>query len=45
MLYWNPNYATSDINITAQNTPLQVFEFPFFYQQSLLSNKIIIEDE
>lgn len=45
MLYWNPNYATADINITAQNTPLEVFEFPFFYQQSLLSNKIIIEDE
>lgn len=45
MLYWNPNYSTADINIAAQNIPLQVFEFPFFYQQSLLSNKIIVEDE
>lgn len=45
MLYWNPNYSTADINITAQNTPLQVFEFPFLYQQSLLSNIILVEDE
>jgi DNA-dependent RNA polymerase auxiliary subunit epsilon len=45
LLYWNPNYAANDINITAQNVPLQIFEFPFFYQQSLLSNKIIVENE
>lgn len=45
MIYWNPNYSTVDINVAAQNIPLQVYEFPFFYQQSLITNKIIVEDE
>lgn len=45
VIYWNPNYSTVDINVAAQNIPLEVYEFPFFYQQSLISNKIIVEDE
>lgn len=45
LLYWNPFYTQADINISAQNIPLELFEFPYFYQQSQIVNKILIEDE
>lgn len=45
LLYWNPFYTQADINISAQNIPLELFEFPYFYQQSQIVNKILVEDE
>jgi len=45
LVYWNPFYPQSDVNVSAQNIPLELFEFPFFYEQSLISSKIIVEDE
>lgn len=45
MLYWNPFYTQADINISAQNIPLELFEFPYFYEQSQIVNKILVEDE
>lgn len=44
-VYWNPFYSQTDINVSAQNIPLKLFEFPYYYQQSLISNSIIVEDE
>jgi len=40
LVYWNPFYNNININYTAQNMNLRVFEFPFFYQISNLINKI-----
>jgi len=45
MVVWNPNYSTSDIEFVSQSVVLENFEFPFLYEQSLISTKIIVEDE
>lgn len=45
MVVWNPNYSTADVQFISQSLRLQPFEFPFLQQQSLLSTKIIVEDE
>jgi hypothetical protein len=45
LLYWNPFYTQADINISAQNIPLELFEFPYLYEQSQIVNKILVEDE
>ena len=45
LIYWNPFYSQNDVQISAQNIPLELFEFPFLYEQSLISNKILVEDE
>jgi hypothetical protein len=45
LLYWNPFYTQADVNISAQNIPLELFEFPYLYEQSQIVNKILVEDE
>lgn len=45
LVFWNPYYPQADVNVSAQNIPLELFEFPFFYEQSQIVNKILIEDE
>lgn len=45
MVVWNPNYSTEDVQFISQNLILQNFEYPFLQQQSLISTKIIVEDE
>lgn len=45
MVVWNPNYPTTDVQFISQSLVLQNYEFPFLQQQSLLSAKIIVEDE
>lgn len=45
MVVWNPNYSTADVEFISQNVVLEDFQFPFLYEQSLISTKIIVEDE
>lgn len=45
MVVWNPLYKDDDVTITTQNIILNDSQFPFFYEISKLSEKIIIENE
>jgi len=40
---WNPDYATVDKDIIVNNYKLNNFEYAYYYQQSLIGNKISIQ--
>jgi hypothetical protein len=40
VIQWDPLYPNVNINVTAQNIQLELFQFPFFYEISNLINKI-----
>ena len=40
---WNPDYATVDKDIIVNNYTLNNFEYAYYYQQSLIGNKISIQ--
>jgi len=45
LVVWNPIYEEDDVVFTSQNYTLQDFQYPFFYEISKLSQKIIVENE
>jgi hypothetical protein len=45
LVVWNPLYPEDDINITSQNISLDTFMFPYFYNISQLTSKIIVINE
>ena len=42
LFIWNPIYPDNDKDTTTNNIPLKYFEYPFFNNLALLSNKIIV---
>jgi hypothetical protein len=42
LFIWNPIYPDNDKDATTNNIPLKYFEYPFFNNLALLSNKILV---
>ena len=42
LFFWNPVYPANDKTVTANNIPLKFFEYPFFNNIDLLSQKITV---
>ena len=42
LIYWNPLYPTTDVNITNQNIKLPFYKFPYLYNASRIIEKISI---
>lgn len=42
LFFWNPIYPDNDKTITTNNIPLRYFEYPFFNNLTLLSQKITV---
>ena len=42
---WNPLYETDDVTFTTQNVAMENFQYPFFYEISTITSKIIVDDE
>ena len=45
VVMWNPLYESDDVTFTTQDVSMEAFQYPFFYEVSKISNKIIVEDE
>lgn len=45
VVMWNPLYESDDVTFTTQDVSMEAFQYPFFYEISKISNKIIVEDE
>ncbi len=45
VVIWNPLYEDDDVIFTTQNIAMENFQYPFFYEISNITSKIIVEDE
>lgn len=45
VVVWNPLYENDDVTFTTQNVPMEDFQYPFFYDISNITSKIIVDDE
>ena len=45
VVVWNPLYEVDDVTFTTQNVVMENFQYPFFYEISNITSKIIVDDE